>query len=633
MNRKILNLSITSLIFVTACGQTPPLLATPTPTSTDTSIPTSTPTAMPTITPDVFPVDQSAIMFEQNFESGTPEGLSPSGSWTVTTEENGNHAYCNSLTTDYSVVSFGRDQWKDYAVELRVKALEHHEDPYISVFARSNPSQDYYGALNFQNFYADLSLSEPYRSLGHQYFPTTDNKWYRLRLEVAGSSIKFYIDNQLVGEGIDTQLSQGMAGFTTSPDTRMCFDDIRVWALTSDGQIGQAPIPIHVSQAALEIVTDNAATGDGGNAWGGHQTRIVRTNDGVFTAYTVAGSGHFQRTWQLARRQDDGTWPVIAQGDAGKDPVNLLASPDGTIHIIGWPNMRGTMWSGKPSGNTIEMKAEIIPNVSQSNWPYSSAGIDKAGNICVLSSVGGETPGGTFEWACYLPSHGTWITQTTFLDYRYCYTYLFPVPSGSLAIVSTRDVRWSALGYNQPSGQFDYVFNALGYWRTDDLTKDPLKRLYFIEEKPTAQFPVVTLDAQQDAYLDTAGNMHVLYQIQGRSTQGTWILRQLILSPDGQLLKNVQLPEDIGGFARIFQDAGGQFYILGSSGLLYPAGRDGITFGSPIQIDLKGYTVEYSGYGISAPRTGTLPGNVLDVVFPSDNGSKWIYFQINLPGN
>jgi hypothetical protein len=48
---------------------------------------------------------------------------------------------------------------------------------------------------------------------------------------------------------------------------------------------------------------------------------------------------------------------------------------------------------------------------------------------------------------------------------------------------------------------------------------------------------------------------------------------------------------------------------------------------------LKGYTVEYSGYGISAPRTGTLPGNVLDVVFPSDNGSKWIYFQLTLPGN
>ena len=31
-------------------------------------------------------------------------------------------------------------------MELRVKTLDHHEDPYISVYARRTPEKNYYGA-------------------------------------------------------------------------------------------------------------------------------------------------------------------------------------------------------------------------------------------------------------------------------------------------------------------------------------------------------------------------------------------------------------------------------------------------------------------------------------------------------
>ncbi len=230
----------------------------------------------------------------------------------------------------------------------------------------------------------------PYQNLGNHYFPTTTDTWYTLRLEVASQQIKYYINDQLVGDGTDAHRSQGKAGFSVSPHLTVCVDDIRAWALTETGAIGQAPPPPPPTSSSLEIVTDKAATGDGGNPWGGHQTRIVRTNDGVFTAYTVEGSGYFDRKWRLAWRQEDGTWPVVAQGDAGKDPVNLLASPDGTLHVIGWPNETGTMWSGKPEGNQIVMTKEKIPGVSHSNWPYSSAGIDAEGNLCVLSTQGAK---------------------------------------------------------------------------------------------------------------------------------------------------------------------------------------------------------------------------------------------------
>ena len=68
-----------------------------------------------------------------------------------------------------------------------------------------------------------------------------------------------------------------------------------------------------VFQSEVEVVTDRAVIGGGGNNWGGHQTRIVHTQDGVFTAYTVDGGGQFTRNWKLAQRQIDGRWVVVAE--------------------------------------------------------------------------------------------------------------------------------------------------------------------------------------------------------------------------------------------------------------------------------------------------------------------------------
>jgi hypothetical protein len=385
---------------------------------------------------------------------------------------------------------------------------------------------------------------------------------------------------------------------------------------------------VYIRQSKIEVVARDAATGDGGNSWGGHQTRIVRTQDGVFTAYTAEGSGYFSREWRLVKRKSDGSWGVIAHGTAGKDPVNLLASPDGTLHIVGWPGGQATIWSGKPENGAVTMKSEPIPNQLHGNWPYNSAGIDEDGDLCVLSSEGGEQPGGRFYVACYIPSKGKWISQTVFLDYRFCYTYVFPGLNGNLSLVSTRDVRWEALGYQQPPGTFDYVFNAYGYWHTDDISANKLDRIYEVEEKPTQAYPVPDLNAQQDAYLDTKGEMHVLYHIQGATTHGAWISRHAIIPPNGDILFDEQLPSDAGDFARIFQDMEGRFYLLGSSGKIYPMGEDGREAGEPVDLDFGVYQVEYSGFGVSVPRTGTPLGNVVDVVFPSTNGTRWVYFQL-----
>jgi hypothetical protein len=290
------------------------------------------------------------------------------------------------------------------------------------------------------------------------------------------------------------------------------------------------------------------------------------------------------------------------------------------------------MWSGKPDNGTLTMTSERIPAMASGDWPYSSAGTDANGDLCILSSIGGEKPVGLFKWACYNPSDSKWISQTSHLDYRFAYTYVIPKPDGQLSLVSTRDVLWSALGYKQPANAFDYVFNAFGYWRTNDVASEPIQQLSFAEEVPTELYPAVLLSAQLDAYLDTKDRMHILYTLVGSSTGGDRTARHRIIAPDGTTILDEELPKEAGGLVRIFQDKNERFYLLGESGLLYPMDEEGMQLDTPIKLDFGRYQVEYSGFGLSVPRTGTPLSNVMDVVFPSSNGMAWIYFQLDFSG-
>ena len=631
------------------------------PTSTATFIPTPSPTPQPSSTatvvptptavPDLIPVvPDSAVLYKQDFESASPKkGLDDASNWKVTKDESGNHILCTKVTEKDSWADefLGYESWTNYAVEMRFKALEAQGVPMVSIISRYNRQNYlmYYAYLNFYNHALSLGYYQPYVDLGYANFPipadpsAITNTWYTLRVEVAGKNIKYFMNNHLyiiANDDSSYKLSHGAAGFSARYGSNVCVDDIRVWKLTADGQVEQPTSPdsqvaSFVRQTKVETVTDKAgATHNGGNnAWGGHQTRIVHTKDGIFTAYITDGTGEFRREWHLAERQPDSTWKVIAHGIAGGDPVNLLASPDGTLNIVGWPNGQATLWTGKPSNGAFTMTSSAIPNEFNDNYPYSSAGIDAGGNLCVLSSQGGQTPGGLFFVACYMPTKAKWVTQTTSLDFAFKYTYLFPTPDGQLSLVSTRDVRWKALGYEQPAGSFDYVFNALGVWQTSDMSKDPIRRISFLEEKPTEGYPDIQLDAQQDAYLDTKGQIHIIYVVKGESTRGENVSHHAIIARDGSFTYDEALSSDVGSFSRIFQDREERFYLLSSSGLIFPMGLDGIHQGSPIQLDLGGNQVEYSGFGLSVPRTGTPLSDVMDVVFPSANGTQWLYFQLD----
>jgi len=379
-----------------------------------------------------------------------------------------------------------------------------------------------------------------------------------------------------------------------------------------------------------EMITDDAATGDGGNAWGGNQCRIVRTGDAVFTVYTSGGKEYLEREFHLVKRTENG-WKELAVAKSGREPVNLMASPDGSLHIIAYPGYTGTHFYGHPEGDTIHLRSQPIPALYKGHHPYNSAGIDSLGNICALSTSGGEIhQKGAYLWAYYHASSGEWQGRRSFFDYRYCYVYIFPHPDGSVTLESTRDVVWEAMNYRHPAGRFRYMFNGIGVWIARPFDSQ-LVRTVNIEEFPTAETPYVYCAGINDAYFDTDKRLHVLSRRESERTNGIELSYHSIFDYEGTLLSEREMSPSYGIRGRFFQDAHKRYYIIGDSGLLCLLDENSWIARDSVYIDLAGYEVRYSGYGMTVPRTGSKLSDTPDFVFPSGElGNLWLYFKLDL---
>jgi len=234
---------ILCVYFATSCGTTATPAVTPAPNPTAT--------AMATNTPDPLVAQKAAMLYEQDFESGVPSGILIWSKWNVQTDDSGNHVFCNALSDNWIGGWFGRETWGDYAVEMKVKFIDYKPDQQsVAVDIRENTlfTEKYSGNLSYDA--AELSYGMPYVGMGSKPlnpFLTEGNTWYTLRVEAAGNLIKYYLNQKYIAQKTDDHRQQGTAGFSVSPQTKVCVDDIRVWALAKDGSIAQASTQLPVS--------------------------------------------------------------------------------------------------------------------------------------------------------------------------------------------------------------------------------------------------------------------------------------------------------------------------------------------------------------------------------------------------
>jgi len=182
--------------------------------------------------PGPIPVDPAAVLFQQNFEKGSPNNrYDENGSWRMSSDESGNHYLCNNVSVDWQSLMFGSDYLGNYAVEARVEFLEQKSRDEVELYARlTSDGAGYRGTLTHVN--AFMNFWQPYKALADAPITAKPDTWHTLRLEAYENWIKLFIDNQPVGIAEDDLGLLGKSGVGVGPNTKACVDDIRVWELT-----------------------------------------------------------------------------------------------------------------------------------------------------------------------------------------------------------------------------------------------------------------------------------------------------------------------------------------------------------------------------------------------------------------
>ena len=416
-----------------------------------------------------------------------------------------------------------------------------------------------------------------------------------------------------------------------------------VWSFTT-GNYAFNPVP-YIER--LELVATGLKTGDGGNEHGNNETRIIRSPFGIFTVYNIPSDTYnpgwqcsnpadpttcnWNQEWRMAKRIGDNQWQEIYDGGWSGGVINLMKSPSNQIYMINWPNKLPKIQIFNPEG--VFQQVYNIPGPWIETWyGYPGAGIDLNGNIVVLeiSGLAGFGESG-FLWSYFSSSDLQWHGGSTDTEFTQAYHFIFPAANGGFTLINTVDTPWENMGLCKPPWWWHAcVFNYFTQW--DKAGFSSALNGFKVREAFQVECEYVNSMAME-SYKDLSGRTHSIYQYASNETGGTNQLRHAVVE-NGQVVADAALPSELGGTsARIIQDAGGRFYVIGN-GSIYPAeSEDGTILGEPVALDFQGHNVQV--LYLAVPRGGVPVEDYIDGVFMESantgpNDGKWYYFRIRI---
>ena len=301
----------------------------------------------------------STILFQDNFETGTAAGWNATaGTWSVVLDGS-NHVYRNSNTSGDNWSYNGSAAWTDYAIEALIKPLTWNSGGIARIFGRWQDANDWY----YVNLTADnhiqlrKSVNGTFTDLAPQKsFTVSKGTWYKVRLEMVGTTLKAYVNDVLQLTATDATFSSGLialGGFNNTAE----FDNVVVYDLTGPapvtlvgaGNIGRCDRTGDEATAALLDNIAGTVFTAGDNAfdkgtltqyqqcynpnWGRQQTR-TRPAPGDWDYKTANASGYFGYFGAAAGdpakgyySYDLGTWHVIVLNSGSTSISTAAGSP------------------------------------------------------------------------------------------------------------------------------------------------------------------------------------------------------------------------------------------------------------------------------------------------------------------
>lgn len=174
---------------------------------------------------------EGAELLKDDFETGTADGWEAvSGEWQVI-DENGNKVYNTVAGTNRSAV--GESTWENYTVEAKMMVSEwsNPDTQRVGIYGRFQDSDNNYQIVyEVGQFRVRRQTNGKFSNLVSKEFALETGKWYTLKVELAGTSIKLYVDGVEMLAVEDDSYGAGKAGLIVRNGTAV-FDDIVITEL------------------------------------------------------------------------------------------------------------------------------------------------------------------------------------------------------------------------------------------------------------------------------------------------------------------------------------------------------------------------------------------------------------------
>ncbi|MFJ6198060.1 pectinesterase family protein [Micromonospora sp. NPDC092111] len=287
----------------------------------------------------------AATLFSDDFSDGDTAGWSKSGgTWSVVTD--GSAALQQAKgDTDNARLFAGNTAWADYTVQARVKPLTLPADGTVALLARASSSTSYYrlALLPGDQVRLEAVRSGTATTLGAASRPVAAGNWYTLRIEVAGSTVRGWVDGALVATGTSTVAATGRIGVQTGYATAR-YDDVTV---TSGGTTTPTPTAAPTTPPTATPTTTPPTSAPPV----ARSSVVARDGSGNFTSVQAAvdavPAGNSSRYTITIK---PGTYRELVSVPASKPYVSFVGSTGNARDVvITYDNASGTP---KPGGGT-----------------------------------------------------------------------------------------------------------------------------------------------------------------------------------------------------------------------------------------------------------------------------------------
>ena len=449
---------------------------------------------------------------------------------------------------------------------------------------------------------------------------------------------------------------------------------------------------IKVSKIALVGDENGAIPSCGVGTHGGHEMRVVRTENGTYATYLIRESGsptEAHPSWDygevefaLIKITPTGSRVIFTDvypQAMGSCTPNVLRGENGKLYVTALADDKERPWGRGGAWLRIyevDTSTDEVTHVGRANPLYETSGYYDHGYGYTMPIIdvkhgklyglycGGDVPG-YMVWYNYDLNTGVWDTtcHTATIPSRDCYINGYPDGAGGFSFVVQRDITIGGLkqltgfDFTSTSG---YIFDALYLYHAADpdvpaLTETVVREPVYTSEgyKNTGKNRIDSISHYGEGgctYLDRKNRLHVIYthKVGNESTRTVY---HAVYSADGTEIMNEPVPKSLlpnngtrkmeGEFA-MTQGKSGKYYILyqptygysGKTMLGIFSSSDGLSFTEvtpPTELtDAAGNSVEPGKLSVGNSRNRSLEDGIIPVLF-NGSGNVYYYYSVRLP--